>query len=348
MWTLNEILHKACDAIVVSGYEKTTHNAVLSLLENEGIDYNVDSIGNVIFQIDGDGEQTLMIVAHYDEIGFSVKYIDDNGYIYLSPVGGVDVSILHGQRVVINHSGTCVYGVVGSQPIHMKSCRYNNSNNKSLDISDLWVDIGVSEKITNVKRMVSIGDPVSYAPNYTLLNNGLVSSKSLDNRSGFSALLSLCLRLKEKEIKRYKHIYFVASAQEELGLRGAYVAGYNINPDICIAIDTTHATDYPSANNKKYGDIKLNDGAVIPIGANFNFSLQEELREIAKNHHVGYQLDAIPSHSGTDIAAIQLEKGGCQSGLISIPCRYMHCPTEIVSLNDIKSVVDILSIFIEQ
>ena len=126
----------------------------------------------------------------------------------------------------------------------------------------------------------------------------------------------------------------------------AQVAGYNINPDICIAIDAAHATDYPSINNRKYGDIRLGEGAVLPIGSNFDISLQMRLKDNADKRNISYQLDSIPCNSGTDIASIQLIRGGCQSGLISIPCRYMHTPTEAISLKDLESAIDILESFI--
>lgn len=341
---LIDTLHLLCDAAIISGYEKTSDNIVVRLLEEVGVVPIVDTIGNVIFKKEGSGDKTLMVVAHYDEVGFTIKYIDDDGYAYLSPVGGVDASILPGQRVVVRHENNLFFGVIGVLPIHMKNLN-RNSGNKSIEISDLWVDIGVcGEK--DIREKIAIGDPVSYAPNFSEQGNGVVSSKSLDNRAGVAVLLSLFDRINDRKISDYKSIYFVASSQEELGLRGAQVAGYNINPDICIAIDATHATDYPSVNNRKFGDIRLGRGAVIPFGSNFDISLQHRLKEIADVYTLAYQLDSIPCNSGTDVAEIQILKGGCLSGLVSIPCRYMHTPTEIVSVDDIDSAVDILSNFI--
>ena len=341
---LIDTLHLLCDAAIISGYEKTSDNIIVRLLEEVGIVPIVDTIGNVIFKKEGSGDKTLMVVAHYDEVGFAIKYIDDDGYAYLSPVGGVDASILPGQRVVVRHENDLFFGAIGAQPIHMKNLNKNNGN-KSIEISDLWVDIGVCGK-KDVKKKIDIGDPVSYAPNFSQLGSGVVSSKSLDNRAGVAVLLSLFEKIKDRKISNYKSIYFVASAQEELGMRGAQVAGYNINPDICIAIDATHATDYPSVNNRKYGDIRLGKGAVIPYGSNFDISLQMRLKDNADKRNISYQLDSIPCNSGTDIASIQLIRGGCQSGLISIPCRYMHTPTEAISLKDLESAIDILESFI--
>lgn len=347
MDALKTNLEKLCRACIVSGYEKSTNNTFLQILEENKIAYDIDAIGNVIFKKDGNGEKTLMLIAHYDEVGLSIKFVDDSGYIYLSPVGGVDISLLKGQRVVANKEGRTIYGVIGAQPIHMANQNKNNGGNKSIDICDLWVDFGVKSDDSSIKDILCVGDPISYAPNFTYLNEDFVVSKSLDNRCGVAALLSFYKEIQEMEINSYRCVYFVASSQEELGLRGAMVAGYNINPDVCIAIDAAHATDYPSINNRKYGDIRLGEGAVLPLGSNFDLSLQTMLKEVAISNGIKFQLDSLPCNSGTDVATIQLVRGGRQSGLISIPCRYMHTPTEVVSIRDIESVVNILSHFVK-
>lgn len=344
---LNNTLKQLCSISVVSGYETTDKSGLREILQKENVNFEEDTIGNIIIKKDGLGERTLMIVAHYDEIGFSVKYIDDSGYVFVSQVGGVDLSIIQGRRVVINHNGKSVYGVIGAQPIHFKNANKGNNNNKPIDICELWVDLGVRNGTEKERELVSVGDPISFEPNFTNLDGNLICSKSLDNRGGVAALLSLYRKIRQEEIINYKSIYFVASAQEEVGLRGASVASFNIHPDISIAIDATHATDYPTINNRKYGDIKLGEGAVIPLGSNFSNSLQENLRNVARTNDIKYQLDSLPSHSGTDIATIQLMRGGCLSGLVSIPCRYMHTPTEVISLDDVSSVIEILYQFIK-
>ena len=338
---MDALIKSLCCSSFVSGCDKLNQSdTIIDQLKNRNIPYEQDVIGNVIFKKEGNGEKTLMLVAHYDEIGFSVKYIDDNGYIYFSAIGGIDTSILRGQRVVITHDGQPIHGVIGAKPVHMMN-NTRNRNNKSIDISDLWIDIGVSEN-ANVRDCVSVGDTISFLPCFMELKDNLISSKSIDNRVGVAALFLLYEGLRNVKNIDYKNIYFVLSSQEELGLRGAQIAGYNINPDICIAIDVTHSTDYPTINKNKYGDIRLNKGAVIPFGSSFSSSLQKKLICIAKKYDIPYQIESLPGHSGTDISVIQLSRGGCESGLISIPCRYMHTPIELASYNDTKSAADIL------
>ena len=280
-----------------------------------------------------------MLIAHYDEIGFSVKYIDENGYVFFSAIGGIDISILRGQKVVIIHDGNTIDGVVGVKPIHMINQERNKNNN--LDVSDLWIDIGMTNR-DDANKFVSIGDPISFSSNFTELHNNTFTSKSIDDRVGVAALLSTYNNIQCEDIK-YRKIIFVLSSQEEIGLRGAKVAGYSYNPDVCIAIDVTHATDYPSVNKHKFGDVKLNKGVVIPTGSNFNASLQKRLRSIATQRNIPFQIESLPGNSGTDISEIQVSRKGCMSGLLSIPCRYMHTPVEMASYKDIESCVEILT-----
>ena len=339
---MRKLVHKLCSASFVSGCEVSDNdNVLLAYLKCHNIPYEIDTIGNIVFQKTGKGDKVLMLVAHYDEIGFSVKYIDDNGYIYFSPVGGIDVSILRGQKVVIKHNGSFVYGVIGVKPVHMRDSGRNRHN--EIDISDLWIDIGVTEK-EDVENIVTVGDQISFSTNFMDINDDVFISKSIDNRVGVAALLSVYEKIKNDDVN-YRSIYFVLSSQEELGSRGARVAGYTINPDVCIAVDVTHATDYPTVNKHKYGDVKVNKGVVIPVGSNFSASLQEELRRLAAENNIPYQIESLPNYSGTDISEIQLSRSGCVSGLISIPCRYMHTPVEMASYGDVLSVVEILTCY---
>ena len=339
---MRKLVNKLCSASFVSGCEVSDNdNVLLAYLKCHNIPYEIDTIGNIVFQKTGKGDKVLMLVAHYDEIGFSVKYIDDNGYIYFSPVGGIDVSILRGQKVVIKHNGSFVYGVIGVKPVHMRDSGRNRHN--EIDISDLWIDIGVTEK-EDVENIVTVGDQISFSTNFMDINDDVFISKSIDNRVGVAALLSVYEKIKNDDVN-YRSIYFVLSSQEELGSRGARVAGYTINPDVCIAVDVTHATDYPTVNKHKYGDVKVNKGVVIPVGSNFSASLQEELRRLAAENNIPYQIESLPNYSGTDISEIQLSRSGCVSGLISIPCRYMHTPVEMASYGDVLSVVEILTCY---
>lgn len=340
MLDIKNILKEFCSISSPSGHEYLAARRIVDCIHKcgERINVETDVLGNICFKKQGKGDKTIMLVAHYDEIGFSIKFIDVGGYIYFTSIGCVDPSILRGQRVLITHNGKQILGVIGATPIHI-SFQQKHGRNSDYDIGELWIDIGAKSK-EEAEKIVSIGDPITFCPNYYELSNDVFTSKGIDNRAGLVALLSVYEQI--KDIDTEYTISFVATAQEELGLRGAKIAAYSMAPDVCIVIDVTHATDYSAIDKRKYGYIGIGNGAVIPKGPNFNFSLQQELCEIANTHNVKYQIESISGYSGTDAAEIQLSKGGCRTGLISIPCRYMHTPIEIASFKDIKSVIELL------
>lgn len=285
-----------------------------------------------------DKAKTVMLIAHMDEIGLMVTYIEDSGIIRFSSLGGIDINILKGRKVYILHEETKIEGVIGVQPIHMR----NRTNNKDIEFSDLWIDIGCRDK-NIVESLISIGDSIVIKSSFDIINEDIVVSRGCDNKSGITVLIKTMELLTQKKLDY--NVVAVASVQEELGLRGARTSGYSVKPDISIAIDVCHATDYPSVNKAKYGDIKLGGGPVIPIGSDLTPCIQNKLKEIAKKNNIQSQIVAMPGNSGTDINAIQINREGCATGLLSIPCRYMHSPVEMVSVEDINNVTDLLSIF---
>lgn len=341
MSSFKEILAKLCSISSPSGNEYS----IISYLKQElslltEVDLNEDILGNLIAVKNGITNKTTMFVAHCDEIGLSVKYIDENGFIRFSAIGGVDLSLLKGCNVTILHENKLIDGVIGVKPIHFMK---NSKSMMNLDIGDLWIDIGTNNKEETLS-IVSIGDAISFKSNFTELKNNLISSKSIDNKVGIAVLLSILKDI--HKIETDNTIVCIFSVQEEIGLRGAIVAGYNYHPNICIVIDVTHATDYPSINKNLHGDIRINLGPVIPIGANVHRNLQNKLRSLANNNSIPNQIESIPSNSGTELAELQIIKGGCTTGLVSIPCRYMHSPVEIASYNDISNTILLLEKFI--
>lgn len=324
-----------------SGYE----HRIVGVLKEYVSDYvdsiTEDAIGNLIctkYGKDPQTNKTTMFVAHMDEIGLMVTYIEESGYIRFTRIGGVDLMLLKGRNVKIIHGGTEVCGVIGTTPIHMR----RNSNNRDLEESDLWIDIGVTDK-EEVEKLISIGDCIVIDAPLVDLPNQLISSRACDNKVGVASLLRMLSLIKDDVIEN--NIVVVFSAQEEVGLRGAKTATYSVHPDVCIAVDVAHATDYPSVNKSKYGDIRIGKGPVIPVGSDLTPCIQKELKNISQSLGLDYQLLALSGYSGTDVNAAQVTKAGCATGLISIPCRYMHSPVEIVSLSDIENVAQILAEF---
>lgn len=284
---------------------------------------------------------TLMFVAHMDEIGLMVSYIEESGYIRFTRIGGVDLMLLPGRSVNIIHNGTVVTGVIGAKPYHMKK----HSVSCEPDESELWIDIGASRK-EDAEKKVSIGDCVVIDSSFTKLSDNLSVSRGCDDKAGVVALVNMLELIKDDRFNC--EIVVVFSVQEEVGLRGAKTASYCVSPDICIAVDVEHATDYPNINRAKYGDIRIGYGPVIPYCSDLSNAVQNSLRQISTQKGIAFQQLALPASSGTDANVVQLTKKGCATGLVSIPCRYMHTPVELISLSDVDSISIILAEFCKQ
>lgn len=344
MNSVKHIFKNLCKLPTPSGFEDSIRSYLISLVKDFTDEYIEDAIGNLIctkYGKDPKTNRTIMLVAHMDEIGMMVTYIEESGYIRFTRIGGVDLMLLKGRNVKIIHGDTEVFGVIGTTPIHMK----RNGNNRDLEESDLWIDIGISDK-DEVEKLISIGDCIVTDAPLVELPNQLISSRACDNKAGVVSLIRMLDLIKDDVFGN--NIIVVFSAQEEVGLRGAKTATYSASPDVCIAVDVAHATDYPTVNKSKYGDVRIGKGPVIPVGSDLTPCMQKELKNISQNLGLDYQLLALSGCSGTDINAVQVTKAGCATGLISIPCRYMHSPVEIVSLSDIESVAQILAEFCRQ
>ena len=322
-----------------SGYEE----GIVSYLKKEITEYSNlqienDILGNLIVTKQGLSSRKIMLIAHCDEIGLMVSYIEDSGYIRFTKIGGVDLRVLQGHKVKILHNNTEVCGVIGITPIHMRK----NGNNKELEESDLWIDIGCTKK-TEVESKVSIGDAIIIDSTFVEISNDIISGRGLDNKVGIVTLLTVLKSIYKIECDAT--ISFVFSVQEEIGSRGAKTAAYFLSPDTCIAVDVAHATDYPTINKAKYGDISLGKGPIIPFGSDFTPFIQNQLRQLAQHLNIEHQQVAMSGFSGTDVNVIQINKVGCKTGFISIPCRYMHTPIETISLADISKTSLILTEF---
>lgn len=300
----------------------------------------VDTVGNAIAYRKGNGRgKRVMVVAHADEVAMMVTYIDDNGFVHFQEVGAVDTNLLPEQMVEIHHGNKVVAGIIGKKPLHLQE---KSEYAKDWATEELWIDLGVKSK-AEAEKMVEVGDYITYKTQPTLLQNNTIVSKSLDDKSGLAVVMEVAQCLKNESVD--DDIYFVASVQEELGARGAQVAAQSIKPDIAIAVDTTHAVDYPSVSPERIGDIGLGKGVVVTKGPNIDLSLARQLTKIARENDINIQLQAISHQTGSDINPIQLVEAGVRTALLSIPLRYMHSPNEVACLEDMKSAVELLERF---
>lgn len=336
---IKEALYESLQMASPSGSEEQVTHLFQHVVSPFADEVYTDVNGNCIAHKKGSGKK-IMLMAHADEIGLMISYIDDRGFLYFREIGGIDTNLLPGQRVSIMGQQDPITGVIGKKPIHLQE---KSESNKTLTPEDLWIDIAAKDK-ADAESKVQIGSVVTFQGTPTLLNDTLLLSKSLDDKIGLAVLMGLAQNLQSQPTD--KDIYLVASVQEELGARGAQMVTEAILPDIGIAIDVTHATDYPTMSPAKDGDISLGKGAVIPLGPNMSKGINQTLINLAKTNNIPYQIEAIARPTGTDANEIQVAGTGIQTGLISIPCRYMHTPSEVVSLADADSAIALLTAYL--
>ena len=336
---VKEALYESLQMASPSGSEEQVTNLFQRMVSPYVDEVYTDVNGNCIAHKKGSG-QKIMLMAHADEVGLMISYIDDRGFLYFKEIGSIDTNILPAQRVSIMGQQGLITGVIGKKSIHLQD---KSENNKDLNPEDLWIDIAAKDK-ADAESKVQIGSVATFQVTPTQLNDTLLLSKSLDDKIGLAVLMGLAQNLLSQPTD--KDIYLVASVQEELGARGAQMVTEAILPDVGIAIDVTHATDYPTTSPAKDGDISLGKGAVIPLGPNMSKGINHTLINLAKTNDIPYQIEAVARPTGTDANKIQVAGTGIQTGLISIPCRYMHTPSEVVSLADADSAIDLLTVYL--
>ncbi len=331
----------------VSGNESDAANLVGEYLRPHVDDIERDVHGNTSFVINPKGSPRVMIATHIDQIGFLVSHINDKGYLYLAPVGGIDTQIVPGSKLVIHGRNGPVTGLVGKKAIHLMRPEEREST-KKIEMADLFVDIGAKSR-EEAEKKIQIGDPVTFILGITKLGNDLVTAHALDNRSSVW-IMAETLRKIGSDKKRRKQlnaaVYGVATVQEEIGLRGAITASFGIKPDVGIAIDVCHATDYPGADERINGSVQAGGGPTLSYGPNINKKMNSLLEEAAKSAGQNIQRQAAPRGTGTDANAIQISRAGVATALIGLPCRYMHTPIEVVSTADMTAAADIMVEFL--
>ncbi|KNF08952.1 peptidase M42 family protein [Gottschalkia purinilytica] len=336
---LRDAVTKLSDAHGVSGYEHNISIILKDIFTEFCSDINVDKLGNFYAIKRGEDRKIennikIMLAAHMDEIGFMVSNIEDNGLVSFSTIGGFDPRTLLFQDVII-HSKNEILGVVVPKDFNNKS----DNADKAKTIEDLAVDIGHDKE--NAKKLVEIGDTITIKRASLALRENIVSGKALDDRAGIAVMLECA-----KELMNFKHesdVYFVGTVQEEVGIRGATVSTYNINPDIGIAIDVGfgHTSELPEEST-----LKMGKGPGITLGANIHPKLREKIVEIAQEYNIPFQYELDPGPTGTDARAIQITRCGIPTLLISLPLKYMHTSVETINLVDIKNAGKLLARFI--
>ena len=319
-----ELLKKLTNEFAPSGREDNLADFITKEITPYVEDIYTDALGNLIAHKKGNGKK-IMVAAHMDEIGIVVTHIDDNGFLRFSAVGGVYNKDLFARRIKFSNG---VIGVIGSE-----------EENKDRKILKMYIDIGAASK-EEAQRLINIGDMGVFCGDFCENENAVIS-KALDNRAGCYVLIKAL-----ENLKTDNDIYFVFTAQEEVGLRVAKTSAYTVAPDYAIAVDVTDTGDTPEGIKMV---TKLGGGACIKVmdrSVLCDSYIRSLLIELAKKNNIDYQLEVM-TDGGTDAGAISLSGSGVKTGGISIPTRYIHSPSEMAFKKDIKDCVTLLKAFLE-
>jgi putative aminopeptidase FrvX len=334
-----DLLKQLCEMPGVSGREGRIAAVVRDELRSISDEVTVDSLGNVAGIHKGSGGPKVMLAAHTDEIGFLVSHIDDQGFLRVQAIGGFDINVLAAQRVIVwDRSGNAHRGafMISTKPAHL----LDGTENAKFKTSDLFIDLGMSGD--DVKATINVGDMVTMDRTLEVVGDS-VMTKSLDDRVGVFVMIEALRKAQNAKAE----IHAVATTQEEVGLRGARVAGYTADPDISIAIDITLALDFPGMKPQEYvtqlgkgAALKYFDSSVIP-----NHKLVDHFRDLAEANGIPYQYEFLP-RGGTDAGATSLARGGNATFTLSIPTRYAHTVNEMARIADIQACIDLLAAYL--
>ena len=303
-----------------------------------------DTLGSSVARVDGTGDGPLLaVVGHIDEIGLIVQHVDDQGYLWVSNVGGWDPQVLVGQRVVVATRGGALPGVIGRKPIHLLE---KDEREKVVELKNLHIDIGARDG-DEARALVRTGDTAVIAGEPLELLAGRVASRSMDNRLGAYIALEAARRVAEGG-GAPGPVAAVAAVQEEVSAAGASTTAFGLEPAVAIVVDVTHASDVPGGEPKRIGKHELGSGAVIGRGTHINPAVFELLHETAESEDIPFTIEAMGGWTRTDADAVHLSRAGVPCGVVSIPLRYMHSPVELVELADVEACVALVAAFAQR
>lgn len=331
-----EFLVDLLNARSPTGHEYEAQAVVDDCVEPKVDAYRRDTMGNRYATVNPNGDPRLLFAGHIDELGLIVTYINDQGFIYFDTLGGHDKTMISGRRVSILTKQGEIKGVTGKRAIHLMSAE---DRKKVPETHEIWIDIGVNSR-EEAEKFVRIGDPAIYDQSFELIRGSVGVARAFDDKAGAYAVLEAVRRLSKGKLSA--RVTAAATTQEEIGTRGAITAAYSENPDFAVAVDVGHATDSPDCDLRKYGNTKQGGGPIVCRGPNINPVIFDRIIECAEKNKIPYQLEADPRPTGTDARAIQVAQAGIATGLLSIPLRYMHTPSEMVDLEDIEHTVQLL------
>jgi endoglucanase len=330
-----EFLHELLRTPSPSGFEAAGQRVWLDYVEPFADAVRTDAYGNAVAVHEGTVEHSVALAGHADEIGLMVREITEEGFLGLSRIGGSDRTVTRGQHVTVHASGGRVHGVVGQNAIHLRE----GDEDDVKEITEQYVDVG-AEDGDAARELVSVGDPITFATDVESLAGDRLAGRGMDNRTGVWAAAEGFRRAVEADAEAT--VYAVSTVQEEVGLRGAEMVGYDLDPDVFVGMDVSHATDYPEAPSGKTTPIELGGGPVIGRGSQNHPVLVEAARTVAADEGFDVQLVAAGAGGGTDAVKFYTSRGGTPTLDVGLPNRYMHTPVEVIDTRDLDRVATLM------
>jgi putative aminopeptidase FrvX len=340
-----DFLEQLLDAPGPSGFEVRPARVWREEASTFAADVRVDVNGNSFATVNPAGSPRVMLAGHIDEIGLQVTYIDEEGFLYVDEIGGWDPQVLVGQRVIILGREGDVTGVVGKKAIHLMT---TEDRAKASKTKNLWLDVGAKTREEALALGLRVGDPAVLAQKMVRLAGDRIASRAVDNRIGAYVVLE-ALRLLAADPPAASTTA-VATSQEEIGYSGggARTSAYTLEPQVAIVVDVTFSTDVPDVEKKELGEHNIGGGPVISRGSASHSEVFEMLLRVAEEEGISHTIQASPRFTRTDADAIYLTRSGVPTALVSVPNRYMHSPSEIVSVEDLRNTSKLIAAFVRR
>lgn len=303
-----------------------------------------DAYGSAWATLKGKGPKTIMLESHVDEIGYMVKHINKDGFLRIDRVGGSDVATARGRRLRILGDKGEVPGIIGNTAIHLR--RDSLSSEKAPQVHELWVDVGAASADEVAALGIRVGHPAVYVDGPMELNKSRIVSRAIDNRIGGFIIAQVMKRVKAAKKVPAFDLVCLNAVQEEIGGNGAKMATQRLQPDACLCLDVTHATDTPGLNTGKVGEVKLGGGPTVSHGGANHPLVVERLQSVAKKKKIAIQHEASGRFTGTDTDSIFTVGSGVPSALVSLPLRCMHSVVETADLGDVEATIELMAGFV--
>jgi putative aminopeptidase FrvX len=335
------LLHELLNATGPSGHESGPAEAWRRACQQFADEVGGDTVGSSFARVKGSGDgRSVAVVGHIDEIGLHVSHIDDGGFLRFGEVGGWDPIVLVGQRVTLTTREGPVRGVVARKPIHLLK---GDERKKMPEIKDLHIDIGARDG-DEARGLVRIGDVAVIEAGPVELRHDRVVARALDNRVG-CYVAAEAARLVAQDGPGPGDVLALAVAQEETSFGGSRTSAFAHDPDVAIVVDLTFATDQPGVELGQITKHELGSGPVIARGTTLHPRVFELLYEAGEAEGIPFTVESLGRATGTDADAFHLARAGIPTGLVSVPCRYMHSPVETVSLGDVDAAARLIAAF---